>query len=236
MPRNVFSASLFHLSPTAIEWLLREDTYRMRVAHTPFKDGLLMQCDSGRRGGRVDLTREANAVFSMAPPGTTHLFFREDGPTRSLPLHDRDAVLATYADPPFAKICDDSAFAESGFNTLREDDPQFSIFPSYFEGRANQYADQLNALEGSLENRWELEEIIDSAYALACGVEHTKLGTTAEWSASDAAFQRLGLALDPFIDAFERAYTSDLQYLENIILGTRSRVCRSSGWRITGET
>lgn len=145
----------------------------------------------------------------------------------SLPFHDRDAVLATWADPPFARFCDDSVFAERGFNKLREDDPYFSILPSYFEARANQYADELNALQGSLEKRWELEEIIDSTYALACGVEHTKLGTTAEWSTSDVAFQRLGLALDPFIDAFERAYTSDLQYFENIILGTRSRVCRS---------
>lgn len=36
-PRNVFRARIFHLSPVAIEWLLRDNTHRTGAAYTPFR-------------------------------------------------------------------------------------------------------------------------------------------------------------------------------------------------------
>jgi hypothetical protein len=234
MPRNVFNASLFHLSPFAIGWLLRDDTYRMCLAHTPYKGGLLMQCTPGGRGGRASLPYATRPIFELAPPETTHMYFHENAPVLSVPMFDRQEVLDTYNNPPLAKHCNDSSFAKSGFEDLLED-PEFNISPFYFESKAIGYAEEFTGLASDLSDVSRLEDAIDGAYALACGAEHVKLGTDAQWSASDAAFQRLGEALDPIIEAFHGLYSSDLQYTENILLATRSRICRnlrfSEDWR-----
>jgi hypothetical protein len=236
MPRNVFHASMLHLSPVAIEWLLRDDTYRKDVAHTPFKGGILMQCVSGRRGDQAHLASGTDTIFKIAPPETTHIYFHFDGPILSLPLFSKQEVADTYENPPFAKFCNDSDFAEKGYMVLC-DENEFDSSPSSFEREANICAMRLRELETDMANLWELEEAIDQAYSLACGVEHVKLRTDADWSASDAAFRGLGEALDPFIDAFENLYSSENQYTENILLGTRSRICRSlrvsDEWRET---
>jgi hypothetical protein len=236
MPRNVFHASMLHLSPVAIEWLLRDDTYRMCIAHTPYKGGILIQCVTGRCGGKTDLPLGTDTIFKIAPPETTHIYFHFDGPILSLPMFSKEDVADAYENPPFAKFCNDSEFAERGYMVLC-DENEFDSSPSSFEREASICAIRLRELETDMANLWELQEAIDQAYALACGVEHVKLRTDADWTASDAAFRRLGEALDPFIDAFENLFSSENQYTENILLGTRSRICRSlrvsEEWRET---
>lgn len=236
MPRNVFHASMLHLSPLDIEWLLRADTYRMDIAHTPYKGGIFMQCVTGRRGGTAELPSGTEPIFKLAPPETTHMYFHIDGRILPLPVFDEGDVVNTYQNPPFAKFRNDSEFAAKGFEVLCEDD-EFDISPSNFQREANICVTKFSERKRDLTNLLELEDVIDRAYALSCGVEHVKLRTDADWSASDAAFRSLGEALDPVIDAFENLYTSHNRYTENILLGTRSRICRSlrvsEEWRET---
>ncbi|TZG36495.1 hypothetical protein [Agrobacterium sp. B1(2019)] len=227
MPRKVFEASLFHLSPFAVEWLLRSDKFKMDFACAPFEGGLLIQCET-RSSSKVpdNGTPEVDLVLGQSLSGATHLFFHEGGAVLHLPTHDKQTVLSTYKTPPFSKNCDDSDFARSGYEALLDESEFTAATPEEFTTMimdCDQRLRQRSIYSADL----EIEDDIEFAYNLACGVEYVKLESNQNWVRCDIAMKELAQAVDVYIRAFDRLYSQENRYLDGLILAAKSRIFRS---------
>lgn len=232
MPRRIFEASLFHLSPFDIEWLLREDRFHMSSACASYKGGILMLCDAPICGVANRLSLGTRPVIGYAPSDITHLFFHKEAAVLPLPVNDQELVSSAYQTPPFSKLWDDSIFASTGYEKLWED-PEFDGTSEYFEKMVRNSADAFLHTPVTFEHRFDLEDMVERAYNLACGIEHVKLDSNQSWSKCDEALNVLSVAIDHVIEALGPLYSVVLNRLDNNVLATKTRVCRSL--RVTDE-
>lgn len=227
MARNTFKVSIFHLSPIGIQYLLVDDNFNMECASTSYEGGILVLAQNRWSGEFRNSWPEVGDAFEFAPEGTTHLYFCHDGVVLNLPLHDASAVLNAFETPSFPKLMDDSEFAEKGYERLQEE-------PEYVGGSASNLFNMITECDGRLRRhvltvpeKFELQQDVEVAYLLACGVEYEKLHSNEDWEQCNKALTLLGDTLDTFIGAMDSLYCDSLRWFENNTLAAKARVLRA---------